>query len=462
MIRLFKVFVPTAVVALFLMEVAILFASYVAPVHFLFDIDPMFFLMYDQGFMTVGMVVGLIVLGCYFSDLYNSIRVQSYNLLLQQLFMIFGFTFVAVAFIGYVKHDWILPRMIMLVGSGIALTAMFLLRVAFSSFSPMIGVQKVLFLGSSPIIAEIGRHIIEHPEVGLSVAGYLDENNPHADSPAGLSCLGGIRDLLQVAAKTKPDRVVVAMRERRERLPVNELLALRFRGIQTEEVVHLYEKTFGRVCASEIRPSHLIFSAELGPQPRSVRLQRIYSTFIAAIGMLIFLPFMGLIALIVKLTSRGPVLFRQVRVGLHDEPFTVYKFRSMYEDAEAATGAIWATKNDPRITPVGRWLRLLRLDEVPQLFNVLRGEMSIVGPRPERPEFVKTLTEHIPFYGQRHCVRPGITGWAQINYKYGASIEDTIMKLEYDLYYIKNLSVPLDTYIILQTMKTMLLFRGAH
>jgi lipopolysaccharide/colanic/teichoic acid biosynthesis glycosyltransferase len=171
---------------------------------------------------------------------------------------------------------------------------------------------------------------------------------------------------------------------------------------------------------------------------------------------------MAIVALIVKFTSTGPILHRQRRVGLHDHEFTIYKFRSMYADAEARTGAVWASKNDPRITPVGRWLRLLRIDELPQLFNVLKGEMSIVGPRPERPEFVKTLSEQIPYYRQRHCVRPGITGWAQINHKYGDTIEDTITKLEYDLYYIKNLSPSLDLYIIFHTAKTMLLLRGSQ
>jgi lipopolysaccharide/colanic/teichoic acid biosynthesis glycosyltransferase len=165
---------------------------------------------------------------------------------------------------------------------------------------------------------------------------------------------------------------------------------------------------------------------------------------------------------LVKLTSPGPVLIRQKRVGINGKTFTVYKFRSMYQDAEARTGAVWAKRNDPRITPLGHWLRKLRLDELPQLFNVVKGDMSIVGPRPERPEFVNILSEQIPYYRQRHCVMPGITGWAQINYKYGDTIEDTMMKLEYDLYYIKHISPSLDFLIMFHTAKTMLLFRGAQ
>jgi lipopolysaccharide/colanic/teichoic acid biosynthesis glycosyltransferase len=171
---------------------------------------------------------------------------------------------------------------------------------------------------------------------------------------------------------------------------------------------------------------------------------------------------MLLVAAVVRVTSKGPVLFRQERIGRNGVPFTLFKFRSMYKDAEQHTGPVWATKGDPRITPVGRWLRSLRLDELPQLLNVVRGEMSIVGPRPERPEFVQTLTEQIPYYRQRHCVKPGITGWAQINHKYGDTIEDTIRKLEFDLFYIKNLAPSLDAYIIFHTLKVMLLSRGAQ
>jgi len=180
------------------------------------------------------------------------------------------------------------------------------------------------------------------------------------------------------------------------------------------------------------------------------------------VGAVVTLPIMLLVAVVVKLSSPGPILFRQTRVGRNNAPFTLYKFRSMRQDAEADTGAVWATENDPRVTRVGRWLRLLRFDELPQFFNVLRGEMSIVGPRPERPEFVKMLTEKIPYYRQRHCVKPGITGLAQISHKYSGSLEDTITKLEYDLYYIKNLSPALDLYVIFHTLKVMLLGRGAQ
>jgi len=219
---------------------------------------------------------------------------------------------------------------------------------------------------------------------------------------------------------------------------------------------------FGRVSTRDLRPSQLIFSTELGPRQSSMALQTFYSLIISVIGIVVTLPVMLMVALIVRFTSPGPVLFRQRRVGLNGAVFTLYKFRSMRADSEAKTGAVWAKKDDPRVTPVGRWLRKLRLDELPQLFNVLRGEMSIVGPRPERPEFVAVLQEKIPYYRQRHCVKPGISGWAQINHKYGDTVEDAMIKLEYDLYYIKNMAVSLDVYIMFHTAKTMLLARGAY
>jgi exopolysaccharide biosynthesis polyprenyl glycosylphosphotransferase len=183
---------------------------------------------------------------------------------------------------------------------------------------------------------------------------------------------------------------------------------------------------------------------------------------LGAVGAAIALPLMAVVAILIKATSRGPVLYRQQRVGHHGQPFTVLKFRSMYADAEAKSGAVWASKDDPRITPLGRWLRSLRLDELPQFINVLRGEMSLVGPRPERPEFVAVLTEQIPGYAFRHFVKPGITGWAQINHKYGDTFEDSVTKLEYDLYYIKRLTPAFDAYIILHTLRVILLQRGAQ
>jgi exopolysaccharide biosynthesis polyprenyl glycosylphosphotransferase len=263
--------------------------------------------------------------------------------------------------------------------------------------------------------------------------------------------------------RIRPSRIVVGLIERRSSLPVARLLEMRLSGIHIEDALSMYEAAFERISTRELRPSQLIFSStELGPNRNRVLLQSVYSMAAAALATLIAAPVMLSVAILVKLTSPGPALLRQRRVGKNDRLFTLYKFRSMVTNAEARSGAVWAQRNDPRITPVGRWLRRFRLDELPQLFNVLKGDMSIVGPRPERPEFVIELEKRIPYYRHRHCIKPGITGWAQINHKYGDTIEDTIVKLEYDLYYIKNLAPALDAVIMFRTAKVMLLSRGAQ
>jgi exopolysaccharide biosynthesis polyprenyl glycosylphosphotransferase len=268
--------------------------------------------------------------------------------------------------------------------------------------------------------------------------------------------------LRDVVRATQPHRIVVGMFERRNRMPVNELLEMRFAGHIIEQVAVTYERVCGRVCLKEIRPSDLIFSGELGPRPQSLFYQRALNMVVAIIGLVLLSPIVLLTAVLVKLSSPGPMLYRQVRVGLNGALFTLYKFRSMCADVDAASSAAWVQNDDPRLTRVGRLIRRLRFDELPQLFNVLKGEMSMVGPRPERPEFVKALNEQIPYYRQRHCVRPGITGWAQLNHRTGDSLEDTITKLEYDLYYIKNISLALDNYIIFHTLKAMVSTGGAQ
>lgn len=464
MIRVFRVFVPASVLLLIVSEFLLLFFSYVAAAYVVFSqIDPVVFLLYDDGFWRIATVVVIIMLGLYFNDLYGNVRIFSRILLLQQLCLAVGIAFVTQSVFSYANQDWTLPKWLMINGSAIAIVVAFLWRIMYTGvvLSAM-GAERVLFIGSSPVVFETARHLGDQPELGMAVLGFLDEGCTGAPKDTGIPRLGCIGDLMKVVAQHKPQRIVVGMEERRSQLPVNELLELRFAGVNTQEIAHLYEVAFAKVCTREIRPSHLIFSTDLGPRPNQVQIQTFYSTLISAAAIVLLLPVMAVVAALVRLTSPGPVLFRQTRVGLHDQPFTLFKFRSMYVDAEKATGAVWATRDDPRVTPLGRWLRLLRLDELPQLFNVLRGEMSIVGPRPERPEFVNTLNEQIPYYRQRHCVKPGITGWAQISYKYGNTIEDTITKLEYDLYYIKNMSVALDAYIIFHTLKTMLLFRGAQ
>jgi sugar transferase (PEP-CTERM system associated) len=248
----------------------------------------------------------------------------------------------------------------------------------------------------------------------------------------------------------------------RGKLPMEKLLEMKLDGVTFDHLPSVYEEYTGKIAVENLRPSWLIFSAGFKKSRTLAAAKRTLDICVALLGLIVGAPLLALLALAVRLTSPGPVLYHQRRVGLRGHIFMVHKFRTMREDAEAETGPVWASKSgDPRVTPIGRFLRRTRLDELPQLWNVLIGEMSFVGPRPERPEFVADLTRVIPYYGQRHIVRPGLTGWAQVRYTYGASQEDALQKLQYDLYYIKNLSVGLDLYIMFETIKTVVLRRGA-
>jgi sugar transferase (PEP-CTERM system associated) len=463
MIRLFRVSVPTSIVVLLLSETILLTFCYILPVYASMQVDPTVFLLYDGGLGRILIVVLAIMFGLHVLDLYADIRTTSKMALGLQIGQAIGFAFLVEALVSYLNRDWILPRRTMFYGSALALVCVSAWRILYDRvFLRAFIAERVLFLGVNPVVEEIGAHLAGRPELGYINLGYVDDQRAPGEILSGAKVLGPIAEFAKIAAEMRPSRVVVGMTERRSRLPVRDLLDLRFAGVVIEEAGTTYETFCGRVSTKELRPAQLIFSGELGPRVINVRLQSVYSPIIAFIATVLTLPLMLLAAVAVKLSSPGPILFRQVRVGRHGESFTLYKFRSMQEDAEVNTGAVWASKDDPRVTAVGRWLRCLRLDELPQLWNVLRGEMSIVGPRPERPEFVRVLAEKIPYYCQRHSVRPGITGWAQINHKYGDTVEDTIAKLEYDLYYIKRLSASLDLYIIFHTLKTMLRLRGAQ
>src|SRR5208337_3552566 len=257
------------------------------------------------------------------------------------------------------------------------------------------------------------------------------------------------------------DRVLVAMEDRRESMPVRELLDLRICGVVIENSSTLVERLSGKLPLDGLNPSNLIFTEGFRMSTTHQLFRRLLSFAVSFIGLVICLPLIPFIILAVRLSSPGPILFTQTRVGQRGRLFTAYKFRTMRQDAEAQ-GAVWATKDDPRVTPIGRIMRSTRIDEIPQLWNVLRGEMGFVGPRPERPEFVQWLAREIPFYELRHMVRPGFRVWAQVRYQYGAKLEQTKRKLEYDLYYVKHMSVGLDLLIMFETMKTIVLGRGAQ
>lgn len=446
-------------VALLVSEIILVLACYSLALFVLVD-DPYFYLFDANHWWKLLFVAGFIILGFYLQDLYADLRIISRILLVQQVCLSVGGALLAAALLGYVRAELLWGRWLMIIGSvGVIIVIpawrVFFWRYIIAGFSS----ERVLLMGNSSILGEVIDHLAERPEFGYQILGYLCEGEP-CGFP--VPCLGNIDDIQKVFDEYQPTRIVVGMAERRNRLPVEELLDIRFSGILIEDAADTYEIALRRVCSRKIQPSQLIFSSGLGPRKHAIAIQKLYSFVIGTLGLIVLSPFMLITALAVRLTSPGPMLYSQKRVGLNGRPFTVYKFRSMYVDAEARTGAVWAKKDDPRITPVGKWLRKLRLDELPQMWNVVRGDMSIVGPRPERPEFVELLNQQIPYYRQRLAVKPGITGWAQINHKYGDTQLDAMIKLEYDLYYIKHLAPALDFYIIFHTIKVMLLSRGAQ
>jgi sugar transferase (PEP-CTERM system associated) len=249
---------------------------------------------------------------------------------------------------------------------------------------------------------------------------------------------------------------VVAMEDRRGRLPVRELVRLRVRGVLVEDAHSLMSSLTGRIWLESIHPSWFVFSEGFHRSRLNLAVKRALDLSFGLFGLVLSLPVMVIVAIAVKLDSKGPAIFRQERVGLGGKTFDVLKFRSMRVDAEESNGAQWAKKDDPRATRVGKFIRKFRLDELPQFINVIRGDMSFVGPRPERPVFVDQLGKKISYYDERHSVRPGVTGWAQVQYPYGATVEDAYRKLEYDLFYLKNMSVLFDCVIVFQTVRTVL------
>ena len=291
-----------------------------------------------------------------------------------------------------------------------------------------------------------------------------DGSPPHGDRPGDDGNGNGSRrkltPLFDLVQRMRVDTVVVALEDRRGHLPTEELLHCRLTGIKVVEREAIYERITGKIAVEALRPSYLIFNEGFARSPRKELAKRALDLILASIGLVLTWPLMILTAIAVRLDSAGPILFTQERVGQDGRPFTLFKFRSMRADAEKASGPVWATEGDPRITRCGRFLRKTRLDELPQLFNVLGGSMSLVGPRPERPVFVDELSKQIPYYNQRHIVKPGVTGWAQISYSYGSTVEDALQKLQFDLFYIKNFSFLFDLSILFTTIKTVVLRKG--
>ncbi len=326
----------------------------------------------------------------------------------------------------------------------------------------MLGFKKrLLILGTGPLAVGLCRVILSDLQT-VNVVGFLDGKTERVGKRlVNPGIVGTYDQLAQLVEEYCVDTIVVCLEDRRSILPVQALLDCKVMGLEVLDGHHLFEEAAGRLSIDSLQPSALIFSEGFRRRLTWVASKRFLDVAVSAMGLLLLVPLFLILAALIRVDSPGPIFYRQQRVGLRGQPYVIWKFRSMRQDAEKY-GPCCAETNDPRISRVGWWLRKTRMDELPQLFNVLKGEMSLVGPRPERPIFVETLRTQIPYYDIRHTVRPGITGWAQVRFRYAASQEDSHMKLQYDLFYIKNFSFLLDLEILMRTIRVVLLGEGAR
>lgn len=447
---------------LLLAEAAVVFGAIVGAVYLRLGEDSQNELILRQGFLKAALATLFCLAAFYLFDLYDFIVMHDRRELVLRLVQALGLAWVALALAFYAFPQLMLGRGISLIALPLALGLMVSWRISIHWLlgHPDFG-EKILIVGSGTLAIEVAREMLNRPDAGYRIAGFVG-NDPEllGKSLINPRVIGLTSELDEVVRREGIDRIVVAMGERRGQLPTSELLQLSLAGtVNIEEGASFYERVTGRVSLNMIRPSWLIFSSR-GRQARiSGIVRNIVHRIVAMIGGVLSLPVAIATAILIKLDSRGPVLYKQERVGKNGSTFSVMKFRSMRVNAEKA-GPVWASADDDRTTRVGRIIRKLRIDEIPQFWNILRGEMDFVGPRPERPHFVSQLAEEIPYYEQRHLIAPGLTGWAQIKYPYGASIEDARQKLQYDLYYIKNQSLVLDAIILFETVKIILFGRG--
>ena len=322
--------------------------------------------------------------------------------------------------------------------------------------------KRALVLGTGQLAMDLCQ-VLTSSYVRLhEVIGFLERDASCVGSSVmGRAILGTFEQLFEIVECYEIDIIIICLDNCRAALPTTALLDVKSLGIEVMDGHELYEEQCGRLAIDFLRPSALIFSTGFRRRVMGMAVKRVTDVCMSFVGLVLLAPLSVAVGVLIKLDSPGPVFYRQMRVGLGGHPYMIWKLRTMDKDAEKA-GPRWAQTKDPRISRVGRWLRKLRIDELPQLINVLKGEMSLVGPRPERPVFVQGLRESIPYYDLRHTVRPGITGWAQIKFRYGASAQDSHTKLQYDLYYVKNLSLLLDLQIVLQTARVALLGEGAR
>jgi lipopolysaccharide/colanic/teichoic acid biosynthesis glycosyltransferase len=446
--RLSRVFVPVGALALLFSEVLLIASCFLVVTFLILNVDPTVFLFADNGLLRIALAGASILFGLYFEELYANLYVKSRVLLIQQLSLVMGIALLAQGFLGYVNDGFRLPLRLMVPACAVLVVALFAWRVAYSVFVlRVVGAQRILLVGMCPLLLEMAAYIGAHPELGLQVIGYVDDSAAGDAPPEAGKLLGPLRVLPRIAAEVTPDRIVVGFAERRGQMPIADLLQLRYSGMAIDEASTAYEQLRGSVLLDELRPSEMLLSGAFRPRAQRLVYQTLGHWLLAFVLTILSAPLLLLAAVLLKLSSHGPLLSRQECVGLGGQPFQLYSLR--------LAGA--GDRNGNRAQRfVARW----RLHVLPHLWNVLRGDMCFVGPRAERTEFANVLSARIPFYRQRYAVKPGLTGWAQINTPPDQP-EDTLRRLEYDFYYLKHFSRGLDAYILVHTLRDLLLSGAA-
>jgi sugar transferase (PEP-CTERM system associated) len=461
-IRILNVYFPARTVLLGVSEVLLVCLTFTLAVFVRMGHDADLLFAYEHGLAKIGLVASTYLLCMYYLDLYESRVLGNPHEVLTRQLQVLGLGSVMLAILYYFYPETQLGRGVFLIGLLLMIPILILWRKAFRRLvkSPRLS-ERTLIVGQGPLADALAREVRMRPELGLDIVGCVDASK-NGLAMDGLPFLGELSALPDVARRQKIERFVIALEDRRGNLPIDDLLALQSVGATVQQGADLYESVTGKIPLNSLRRGWLLFSSSSHASRKFLLLKQTFSLLLSLFGLLASFPVLVLIAIAIKLDSKGPVLYCQKRVGKNGKEFTLYKFRTMIDGADLDGQHRPAQANDDRFTRVGRWLRRTRFDEVPQMFNILRGDMDFVGPRPFVPSQEKECAHQIPFYSQRWAVKPGVTGWAQINHGYCASIEDNIEKAAYDLYYIKHMSIGLDLFILFRTVKTVLLARGSR
>lgn len=464
MLRLFKHYISLITVLAFLVDLFLLGWSAYMGYYLRFYSPGRHSVEMAFGFGNALMFAVVGLFSFFLIDLYQFEGRQGFSLLLKRLFTAFILFFVGLTSIYYLVPSMSVGRGVFGIGIGLSIVLLTLWRVSLNWSQRSLRIHsRVAVLGAGTNAAMVAQLLRGENSLGCDLAGFIcdgEEFEPIAVQPEMI--LGGKKDLMSIVNRQRIDKIVVALSDRRGAFPLRAILDCKMRGVEIFDLPSFYERMTGKILIRDLRPSWLIFCDGFKRTELTQLAKRAMDLVFALLLLFVSFPVMLAIALLIRLESNGPVLFRQERVGEHGRVFTLVKFRSMGVDAEKDSGPVWAGTDDGRVTRIGRFIRKTRIDELPQLFNILKGEMSFIGPRPERPHFVAQLQEKIPYYSQRHTVKPGLTGWAQVRYQYGSTVEDALEKLQYDLYYIKNMSIFLDALVIFDTVKVVLFGRGAR